>query len=47
MKPFTKAIPSTDRKAVAMINAEVIERKKNTCCYLYRVRLEVHGVRHG
>ena len=28
MKPFTKAIPSTDRKTVAMINAQIIERKQ-------------------
>ena len=28
MKPYTKAIPSTDRRKVAMINAEIIEREK-------------------
>ena len=28
MKPFTKAIPSTDRKTVAMINAQIIEQKQ-------------------
>ena len=28
MKPYTKAIPTTDRKAVAMINAKIIEQKQ-------------------
>ena len=28
MKPYTRAIPSTDRRKVAMINAEIIEREK-------------------
>ena len=28
MKPYTRAIPSTDRKDVAMINAQIIEQKK-------------------
>ena len=28
MKPYTNAIPSTDRRKVAMINAEIIEREK-------------------
>ena len=28
MKPYTKAIPSTDRRKVAMINAKVIEHDK-------------------
>lgn len=28
MKPFTRAIPSTDRKEVALINAGIIEQKK-------------------
>ena len=28
MKPYTRAIPSTDRRKVAMINAEVIEHEQ-------------------
>ena len=28
MKPYTKAIPTTDRKTVAMINAKIIEQKQ-------------------
>ena len=28
MKPYTSAIPSTDRKTVAMINARIIEQKQ-------------------
>ena len=28
MKPYTKAIPTTDRKEVAMINAQIIEQKQ-------------------
>lgn len=28
MKPYTRAIPSTDRKEVALVYAEMIEQKK-------------------